>query len=803
MSAFLSGAECGPTSVLKDVSQRVDVDRSLHQDRFAAGPITAPSRPFKAYAPPTAEQHAGPSRPSPFDLSSLRQHLLPPSPQTQLLKQSSNWAMEFVPQQQAVSTPQRLTSPPASSPWQTEFASSSSVYRRQDHPPPLLNAGPAPWEVSAQQYSPFASAHGRAHRYFSPQEAPYEQFSPPNEHHPSTEAHAAQPSIAKEQAKAHDPLSKDQDLLAQTARSFVNSSSSTVSQNPKLAQSKFMSLVRSIADENTVVQEAEASQSLRDDTVGEGAKFVERSGHDWAAGFVQSKGKGKAREDAEDAEDDGQRRLPYPEGDKLYPALGSWLPALPGHTQASGAPLMSIPPRPDSQMPVNAQDGAWEQQFRDQESLLQSTESPRKSVHFDPSTSLPPLSNGVPNTLEEALASRVGNIPGSGWGWHESGLTTPEDFDIETFNHFAGAVHWQKPAALGESISELEGWDGLAEEWDGLVERDNKREKVVKGMGVGDREERYLFMRKNPYAEGVLEEHDYGLDAEQARDSPTMKNILELEAAVQANPTSANAWYALGLKQQENENEPQAILALSKTIQLDPSLRDAYLALAVSYTNENESEAGCMMLERWVAMGEEAMGLEVKLASGGRGELIERLIGMARRSPEKVDADVQVALGVMFNMVGGEDYLKAEDCFLAALAARPNDWLLYNRLGATLANSGRSNEAISYYHKALLIHPSFVRALFNLGIAYMNLGQYTPAAQSIVDALRLQHADASEGYSFAQREGGMGGGSKGVGSDALWNNLRGVCIHMNRHDLIEIIERKDLAALPMDFVDQR
>ena len=39
------------------------------------------------------------------------------------------------------------------------------------------------------------------------------------------------------------------------------------------------------------------------------------------------------------------------------------------------------------------------------------------------------------------------------------------------------------------------------------------------------------------------------------------------------------------------------------------------------------------------------------------------------------------------------------------------DWLLHNRIGATLANSGRSNEAITHYEKALSLHPNFVRAL--------------------------------------------------------------------------------------------
>ena len=44
------------------------------------------------------------------------------------------------------------------------------------------------------------------------------------------------------------------------------------------------------------------------------------------------------------------------------------------------------------------------------------------------------------------------------------------------------------------------------------------------------------------------------------------------------------------------------------------------------------------------------------------------------------------------------------------LTLRAQDWQLYNRVGATLANSGRPGEALDYYYRALELNPAYIRA---------------------------------------------------------------------------------------------
>lgn len=302
----------------------------------------------------------------------------------------------------------------------------------------------------------------------------------------------------------------------------------------------------------------------------------------------------------------------------------------------------------------------------------------------------------------------------------------------------------------------------------------------------------YKFNEENPY----LQDPDpYALGvALMDQGAKLSLAALAFEAALQRNPNHVDAWCRLGQAQAQNELENECIRALEQCVKLDKNNQQALLDLAISYTNEGYENAAYATLERWLAtkypqLVDRATADNPALANENRLDLHQRVTGLflkaAQMSPDgaNIDADVQVGLGVLF--YGNEEYEKAVDCFRAALAVRPNDPLMWNRLGATLANSNKPEEAIDAYYKALELRPSFVRARYNVGVSCINIGCYREAAEHLLSAMSLHQT--GDGNDFEK-------------STNLCETLRRVFLAMDRRDLVpKIGPNMDLQQFRSEF----
>ncbi|KAL3079027.1 hypothetical protein niasHS_014809 [Heterodera schachtii] len=271
-------------------------------------------------------------------------------------------------------------------------------------------------------------------------------------------------------------------------------------------------------------------------------------------------------------------------------------------------------------------------------------------------------------------------------------------------------------------------------------------ESAWEAMHSKETQEKYQFSRENPF---VGEQRAREKAEETFREGRVADSILHYEAAVRREPQNVALWHALGIALAENEDDPRAISALRNALKLDPSHKPSLLALSVSLANESFDHLALHELHKWICVHEKkemprdssentSLFRQYTQLDGTEFSKIEQQFLASAGRDQSDKAELQNAMGVLYNLA--RDFDRAVDCVRSALSFRPEDPVLWNRLGATLANADRAAEAINAYKSALHLFPAYVRARYNLGIACTNLNSYKDAAAHFVTALQLQNA---------------------------------------------------------------
>eukprot|EP00066_Takifugu_rubripes_P023988 XP_011613254.1 PREDICTED: PEX5-related protein [Takifugu rubripes] len=363
--------------------------------------------------------------------------------------------------------------------------------------------------------------------------------------------------------------------------------------------------------------------------------------------------------------------------------------------------------------------------------------------------------------------------------------------------------------------SDTEFWDKMQAEWEELARRNwlTENEQAQIPTTVSPHEKGYYFHTDNPYKD-LPNAFEEGLKKSREGDLPNA--VLLLEAAVLQDPHDSEAWQVLGTTQAENENEQAAIVSLQRCLELHPNNLAALMALAVSLTNIGMRSDACEALLRWLRHNpkykqllkgkshltaspisqrrmshapnlgrNERWGVRSPVRSSLQSEVKELFLEAVQNNSDSIDPDLQTGLGVLYNLSG--EFNKAVEAFSTALSVRPDDYLLWNRLGATLANGDRSEEAVEAYTRALELQPGFIRSRYNLGISCINLGAHREAASNFLTALSLQRKSRSRQQ------------SQQVMSGNIWAALRIALSMLDQPELFQAANIGDLDLLMRAF----
>ncbi|XP_034039576.1 PEX5-related protein [Thalassophryne amazonica] len=351
--------------------------------------------------------------------------------------------------------------------------------------------------------------------------------------------------------------------------------------------------------------------------------------------------------------------------------------------------------------------------------------------------------------------------------------------------------------------SDTEFWDKMQAEWEELARRNWLEESESQEPNpptVSSLEKDYYFNTNNPYKDRGTA---FAEGQDRAREGDLSAAVLLLEAAILQDPHDSEAWQVLGMTQAENENEQAAIVCLQRCLELHPNNLTALMALAVSLTNTGMQHEACVALRRWIghhprykhllqnsrtpSHGSPVMPRRDAHASTLHSSSLLEVLALfqdaALLNLDSVDPDLQTGLGVLYNL--SSDFNKAVQAFTTALSVKPQDYLLWNRLGATLANGNRSEEAVEAYNRALELQPGFIRSRYNLGISCINLGALREAASNFLTALNQQRQ--SQRHSHQQM------------SSNIWTALRIAISMMDRPELFQAASVEDLDLLLKAF----
>lgn len=218
------------------------------------------------------------------------------------------------------------------------------------------------------------------------------------------------------------------------------------------------------------------------------------------------------------------------------------------------------------------------------------------------------------------------------------------------------------------------------------------------------------------------------------------KAVAFFEKAVEIDTNYAEAWYQVGYCYGMLGRHKEALEASKKAAQLRPRWSETYVNIGASnyalknYEAAAEAYGQATKLNPYKAEIQYSLGLSLNKL----GRTDEEILAYKRALTLKPDyASAFELLGIAY--FKKKNYSQSIEAFEQLKAYKP-DAKTYNYLGESYFELGKTQESLEAFNNAVSFNPSFDQARYNLGRAYLKMGD-KDSANIQYEILRTSQSD--------------------------------------------------------------
>ena len=210
-------------------------------------------------------------------------------------------------------------------------------------------------------------------------------------------------------------------------------------------------------------------------------------------------------------------------------------------------------------------------------------------------------------------------------------------------------------------------------------------------------------------------------------------------------PTSAKAYFNLGLARFQQGHLDEARVALSRTLTLAPKLRGANLFLGIAEYRKNDYRDAITSFEREIQIdpGKATALMWLGVAQLGAGDAMAATVALdkaAQLSPGDVD--------ILYHR-GRAHMLVSKESYEQMYKSDPNSWRVHQVLAQSFVEADRLEDAVNECQVALRLRPAEPGLHEELGDIYWKQNQLEKAESAFQEELKIDGNSLSSSYKLA------------------------------------------------------